>query len=203
MQQINKICCEEKTKGKGILSGLAYGLIPHSFCIAYLIFSVLGITAGVAFFRSFFLIPYFFQTLIILSFIFATISAAIYLKRNNILSLYGIKRKWRYLSVLYGSVISVNLLLFFVIFPAMANFNTTKASVLTTGDYQSVLILKAEIPCSGHAPLIIDELKKIEGVGEISFETPNLFYIKYDSSKTSPIEIKSLEIFKEFKAVSI
>lgn len=203
MQQIKENCCNKK-KSNSFLPGLFYGLIPHSFCIAYLIFSILGITAGVAFFRKFFYIPYLFQSLIALSFIFATISAAIYLKKNKMLSTAGIKKKWKYLAILYITVVSVNLLFFFVIFPATANLH--HLSKTEANAYQlsfPVLSLKTEIPCSGHAPLIIDELKKINGVKDITFKTPNLFYIKYDPNYTSPLEIKSLDIFKEYKATSL
>jgi len=126
-------CCEkpkETKKEKGFLKGILYGLAPHTFCIAFIIFTILGTTAATAFLKPLLLNRYFFYILIALSFCFATASAAIYLKRNKILSFRGIKRKWGYLSMLYGTTIFVNLLLFMVIFPQVANLNFNSAAQL-------------------------------------------------------------------------
>jgi copper chaperone CopZ len=60
--------------------------------------------------------------------------------------------------------------------------------------------LGVDIPCSGHAPLISDELKKIDGVSSVQFSLPNVFDVKYDSSKASKQQILSLEVFKTYKA---
>ncbi len=92
-------CCEkpkETKKEKGVLKGILYGLAPHTFCIAFIVFTVLGATTATALLKPLLLNPYFFYILIGLSFIFATISAIFYLKRNGILSFPGIKKKWRY-----------------------------------------------------------------------------------------------------------
>ena len=120
-------CCKkpkETKKEKGFLKGILYGLAPHTFCIAFIIFTVLGVTTATTLLKPLLLNPYFFYILIGLSFGFATISAIIYLQRNGILSFQGIKRKWKYLSILYGITISVNLILFTVIFPITANLNS-------------------------------------------------------------------------------
>jgi hypothetical protein len=58
--------------------------------------------------------------------------------------------------------------------------------------------IEVQIPCSGHAPLIIDELKENGGVDIVKFRLPNIFEIKYDLGKTSPERITSLEIFKTY-----
>jgi copper chaperone CopZ len=143
---------------------------------------------------------YFFYILIGLSIFFATISAIIYLKKNGILSFQGIKRKWKYLSILYGTTIFVNLLFFMVIFPYLANLNRVQPAALIEPTPLSSITLKVKILCSGHAPLISNELKKIDGVEDVKFSFPNLFEIKYNSSKTSKDKILSLKIFDTYKA---
>ena len=200
-------CCNNKTeeKKKGFLSGLLYGLAPHTFCIAFIIFTVLGSTVATAFLKPLLLNPYFFYILIVLSFIFATISAVIYLKRNGILSSQGAKRKWKYLSVLYGTTISVNLLFFMIIFPAVANLNLNPTRMTASIKNVSLtpITLEVSIPCPGHAPLITGELKKVNGVEGVSFEFPNLFKVTYDSTKTSEKDLLSLEVFQEYKATIV
>lgn len=190
-------CCQKKKSCWK--NGLLYGLLPHTFCLAFLIFSILGATTLTAFFRRWLLTPYFFPLLIFLSLLFATLSSVFYLKKNQLLSLEGIKKKTSYLLLLYFSIISVNLLFFLVIFPLTANLNSKKSEKVL-GQKTSSVILKVEIPCSGHAPLIIDEMNKVEGITSTIFILPNLFEISYDSQKISLTEILSLEIFKNFKA---
>jgi copper chaperone CopZ len=60
--------------------------------------------------------------------------------------------------------------------------------------------LKVKIPCPGHAPLISEELKTIDGVGNVRFSFPNVFDVEYDSSKTTEEEILALEVFETYKA---
>jgi copper chaperone CopZ/plastocyanin len=191
-----------------IKQGIVYGLIPHTGCIAFIIASILGVTAATEFFKPLLLNPYFFYILIGLSFTFATISSAFYLRKNGLLSSLGIIRKWKYLSTMYGSTIGINLLLFLVIFPLLANVSFAQS---TTGNFigavdnggintLSSLKLQVDIPCSGHAPLISDELKTISGVVGIQFSLPNIFDVKYDSTKTSKQQILSLDVFKTYKA---
>jgi len=181
-------CCKQ---------GIFYGLLPHTFCIGFVVFSVIGATTATALFKNFLLIPYFFHLLVVLSFIFATISALIYLKKNDCLCVSGAKSKWKYLSILYSTTILINLFVFFVVFPALANAGPINISPT---DQLSALSIKVDIPCSGHAPLIIDELKNDDGIGAVKFNMPNNFEIKYNSQKTSPEKIISLDIFKTYKA---
>ncbi|PJC77533.1 hypothetical protein CO010_00305 [Candidatus Shapirobacteria bacterium CG_4_8_14_3_um_filter_39_11] len=60
-----KDCCETDNSNKhsgvnkGIFQGLFYGILPHSFCIAFIIFTVIGSTVAVGFFRKFLLTPFF------------------------------------------------------------------------------------------------------------------------------------------------
>lgn len=195
-----KQCClpkKEATDKTNFFSGLFYGILPHSFCILYILFSVLGITAGSLFLRKLFIIPYFFEFLIFFSFVLATVSAGIYLKRLGSLSFSGVKLKWKYLSILYSTVVMANILLFFIIFPATANVNSSYAMQNSAKE----IALIVNIPCSGHAPLIIDELKKIDGVVGEKFSMPNIFNVQYDASKTSPEKILLAEIFNTYKAI--
>ena len=175
-------CCQStKKENKGILSGLIYGLIPHTGCIAFILFTILGVTTATTFFKPLLLNAYFFYILIGLSFVFATISAAIYLRKHRLFHLDGLKRKWKYLSMLYGTTIGINLLLFMVIFPIAANMTIASPTGAFAGDL-SEITLKVDIPCPGHAPLISEELKTISGVKLIKFRFPNYFDVSYESS---------------------
>jgi hypothetical protein len=203
-----KNCCKpiksakDKDRKKGFLAGIVYGLIPHAGCITFILFAVFGVTFGMTFFGKILAKSWFFYALIGLSLIFATISATIYLKRNSILSVQGIKRKWKYLSILYGTTIFINLIMFLVIFPYATGFVSNHETKITdSGNNQ--LTIQVQIPCSGHAPLIITELQKLNGIGSVKYRIPNLFDVNYDSSKISETNILNAEIFKEFKATLI
>lgn len=199
---VSKDCCEPKSskpEKAGLLTGILYGILPHTFCIAFIIFSIIGATTASLFFKKILLIPYLFNLLIGMSLVFATISAVIYLKRNNFLSLVGMKKKWKYLLVLYTLTISVNWLFFNFIFPATANFNQNKQGVVSNIETSSITI-KVAIPCPGHAPLISDELKKVEGVLSIRFNTPDLFNISYNTNQPVADKILTLDVFNTYKA---
>jgi hypothetical protein len=195
---------ESEGKGKNILHGIAYGLIPHIGCIVFIIGSVLGVTVLMQFFKPILLNRYFFYILVLISVSFATISSAFYLKKDGILSSAGMKRKWKYLSTMYGSTIGINLLLFLVVFPLLANANVSSpATSFSVAGNASSLKLQVDIPCSGHAPLITQELKTINGVTGVKFSLPNVFDVKYDSAKASKAQILSLDVFKTYKATVI
>lgn len=198
-----KECCKtSKEKSHSFLSGLIFGLLPHSVCLGFILLTVIGATAMTGIFKKLLLVPFFFETLIGLSLIFATISAVLYLNKNNLLSLVGLSRKWRYLLILYGTTLGVNLLFFMVVFPYIANksFSGNKPFVLSQRTNLASLTLEVTIPCSGHAPLVIDELKKLVGVESVTFKIPNLFEVSYRPQAVSPEQILSLEVFKSFKA---
>jgi len=212
-------CCgqkEEKTgvkRNRGFLAGILYGLAPHTFCIAFIVFTVLGVTAATTFLRPFLMNRYFFHILVGLSIVFATISAVIYLEKNDILSPSGIKRKKGYLLTLYGVTVGINLLLFMVIFPIAANLDSGipltaaisatfgRGEELTLSESTSLVTLQVNIPCPGHAPLIIGELRTISGVEAVRFKFPNLFDVSYNSEKTSKEQMLSLEVFNTYKAI--
>jgi len=133
-----------QTNKTSIKQGIVYGLIPHIGCIAFIIGSVLGVTVLTQFFRPLLLNPYFFDYLIALSLGFATLSSFLYLRRNGLLSTVGAKRKWKYLSTMYGSTIGINLLLFLVIFPLLANvsFATPTGNLLALNSNGNLASLK-------------------------------------------------------------
>ena len=118
-------CCRPVTerKGQGLLWGLFYGLVPHTFCILFIVFSIVGATVATSFVRQVMFVPYLFQLIVALSLVFATLSAIFYLRRNGLLSWAGAQRKWRYLSVMYGTTLAINFLLFWFVFPAVANLD--------------------------------------------------------------------------------
>jgi len=60
--------------------------------------------------------------------------------------------------------------------------------------------LKVNIPCQGHAGLIIAELKEVSGVQSARFISPNIFQVDYDSNQTTESQIISINIFKEYSA---
>ncbi|MFH1257292.1 MAG: hypothetical protein V1494_08460 [Candidatus Diapherotrites archaeon] len=204
---------EEKAK-LSLKEGLIYGLMPHIGCIAFIAASILGVTVAVEFFKPLLLNPFFFHFLIALSFVFATVSAALYLRKNGILSWNGVKRKKQYLSLMYGTTIGVNLFLFLFVFPLTANFDTgsfgsnvtaaaslgATAGVQSQPEASSIITLQVEIPCSGHAALIVDELKKLEGVKGVKYISPDQFAVDCDFSKVTKEQILGLEVFKTYKA---
>ena len=236
--QISKEVIEEALKGLGyppegasksslrpntIRKGIIYGLVPHIGCIGFIVASVLSVTVAVEFFKPLLMNPWFFHILILLSIGFATLSSAFYLKKNGLLSLKGIKKKKKYLTAMYGSTVGINLILFFVIFPMLANLDTGSFANTTgnaiTGNVvltdvnndnvnlqvpeptnDSLLTLQVDIPCPGHAPLISGELKTIQGVTGVRYKSPNYFDVAYDSAQTSKTEILSLEVFDVYPA---
>lgn len=200
MEQQEKSCCASETnrKNEGVLSGILFGLLPHSFCIAFALFSIIGAVTISGFMKKFLLIPNLFFLLVVVSIFLATLSSAIYLERSQCFCSSGLKRQWKYITTVYSVTILANLLMFFVVFPALANMHPKTAAV--QGATSTSTTLQVKIPCTGHAPLIIDEIKKDSGVQSVEFDTPDVFKIKYDSNATSPEKIASAEIFKTYEA---
>jgi hypothetical protein len=207
-------CCENKNnesqkggeKKKGFWKGVLFGAIPHIGCILFIIASILGATVLTSFFKPLLMSKNFFYWLFAVSFLFATLSALFYLRKNKMLNIEGIKKKKKYLLIMYGSTIGINLLLFLVIFPLMANISfagaVTGANQGENSGSLSSLTLQVQIPCSGHASLISSELRTISGVKDVKFSLPNKFEVTYDST-TSKNEIISLDVFKQYPATII
>lgn len=190
-------CCSPKRKkSNGLIQGIIYGTIPHIGCIAFILFSVLGVTFAASIFKQLLAKAYFFYIMIALSFVFASLSALFYLRKNG-----GIKTAMNhkgYLSILYGTTIAIALIMYFIVFPMVAGVSASTGGTVSADDSQ--IKIKVIIPCEGHAPLITDELKKLNGVNNIQFSSPNYFTISYDNSKTNQDQILNLNIFKEYKA---
>ena len=190
-------CCPaDCNHKKGFWSGIIYGLIPHTFCIAFFVLSLVGAAAGAALAKKFLLIPHFFLLLAILSLLCATLAAFLYLKNNQCCSVRGLKKKSKYIASLYAVTIITNILVAYVIFPALAN-GPEKA--INNPNQLSVARIEVQLPCPGHAPLITDEVKKISGVETVTFNSPRAFEITYDPQEVSLDDIKASEIFKTFK----
>lgn len=201
----SKSCCAPKKKPTNKWEGFLYGLIPHIGCIGFIIGSVLGVTVLMQFFKPLLMNRYFFHFLILISLGFATASATLYLRKHKSLSAKGIKENKSYLSWMYGSTIGINLVLFFLVFPMLANVGSasTAESLNSLGGTEgSTLSLEVDIPCPGHAPLISNELKAIKGVVNVNYNFPNEFEVVY-SSETSKEDILGLEVFEEYPATVI
>ncbi len=209
-------CCkkEEKSRG-GFLNGVLFGLTAHSFCIFFIILTALGASTLTSIIRPLFMSRYFFHALVLMAIVFATLSAIIYLKKNNLLSLSGIKEKRNYLLILYSTTIAINLLLFIIIFPIAANvsggaslkeaisssFIESNASLLS--DNEDFLVLQTDIPCSGHAYLIFVDLDGFPGVSNVNFRFPDIFEITYNKEMTTTEEILAVGVFQEYETIII
>jgi len=182
-----------------IVQGIVYALTPHIGCMAFIVGSIFAVTFLTEAFTPLLMNPYFFYYLLVLALAFATISSTYYLVKEGLLSMRGMKKKWKYLSTMYGSVVGVNLVLFMVVFPLLANL--TMAPVAASPGAQLCTVrLAVEIPCPGHAPLITGELKKIDGVLGTQFSLPNTFDVNYECAKASLDKMLALDVFKEYKA---
>lgn len=191
-KKTNKNCCN--VKDDSIKKGMIYGLIPHSGCIAFMIFSIIGATFFASLFRPLLANSNIFYAMIILSFIFATISAYLYLRKSKSLNIKGVKNNLKYLSTLYSVTIVVNLALFLFIFPMVSALGSGGS---LTGSEQMV-VLQVNIPCPGHAPLITGELYSVKGVKKVSFSFPNIFTVYYQDVDLNVI--LGLEVFEAYPA---
>ena len=206
-----------EARHRGFLQGLFYGLLPHTFCILFIVFSVVGATAATTVLQRVLYVPYLFQIIVALSLVFATLSAAFYLKRNELLSREGALFKWKYLTVMYATTVGINLLFFLVVFPMVANLvlrpatagaglrvdNSAAAAVANQSEVagaQATITLQVSIPCSGHAPLITGELKKLPGITALNYRFPDRFVVTYDTRQVTLEQILGLSVFQEFTA---
>ena len=178
------------------LKGILYGIVPHIGCILFIVAAVLGSTVLMKFFKPLLLNKNIFYYLILISVGFAGISSFFYLRRNNSLSWKGIKNKKGYLTIMFGTTVGINLLLFFVIFPMTANVGMKGISA----EGLPSIIMEVDIPCAGHAPLISSELSTIEGVVKTDYSFPNNFQVYYEEEITGEEEILSLSVFEEYPA---
>jgi len=198
MENEKKCCKVEKGDSKQFfLSGIFYGLIPHSVCLAFALFSIIGAVTASAFLKKILLVNNIFYYLIAVSLILATLSIYVYLRKAKCLCHDGIKSNWRYITIIYTTTLIINLAFFYYIIPALANIDSGKK--INNQQLVTEVSLKVTIPCTGHSFLIMDEIKKDQGVVDVKFESPDVFKVKYDTKDTSLEEITSLEIFRIFK----
>lgn len=97
--------------------------------------------------------------------------------------------------LIIGLIIVISFIFFF-------SFRTTGnvSNEIQDSSLGNSIKLKVNIPCQGHAGLIIAELKKISGVQSVKFFSPNFFQVNYDPNQTTELEIISTNIFKEYPA---
>lgn len=181
-------CCKPK---KGIKAGLLSGIIPHSGCIAIILLALIGVTAANSFFIEFLSNKYYFIIIFAVSFFIASIAAFLYIRRFPDKR---IKSHWRYLTALYSSVILINLVMIYVIFPAVARIGNENIQG------SSIKLDFTRLPCSGHISLVQSELEKVEGIKKVNYVSGSLFEVYYDPNKISKKEIIGQEVCKEFKA---
>jgi len=194
-------CCKPKAR-KGLV-GVLYGLIPHAGCIAFIISSMLGLTFAASIFRPLLASSILFYAMITMSLFFAMITAFIYMKKD--ISFQNIKNHKGYLGILFGTTIGVSLILYFLIFPAIAAASNSSAITSSNSSIQglSTITLNVAIPCEGHVPLITGDLKTLSGVNDVKYTGNFNFVVYYDSSKISKQDILNLAIFKEYKAKEV
>lgn len=190
-------CCKPKKEyhGKNVFKAVGYALIPHVGCIAFVFAAILGTTVLMQFFKPVLMNRNIFYYLILISLGFASMSSFFYLRKNKCLSWDGVKNKKGYLSIMYGSTVGVNLLLFFLIFPMLANVASAAPSDLSG---LSLMQMTVDIPCPGHAPLISNEVSGVLGVEGVEYSFPNKFDVYYSGEIEG--EILSLEVFDEYPA---
>ena len=155
-----KECCTSPTtsQSSGLLRGVLFGILPHTFCILFIVFSIIGATGGVVFIQRFFTVPYLFQILIAMSFVFAALSAVFYLKRSGNLSMAGIKKKWKYLTIMFSTTVAVNLILFYIVLPGIGNIKSDKDNNIASAtsnieqNNQEVQVIEMDQSGGGYTP---------------------------------------------------
>ncbi len=106
------------------------------------------------------------------------------------------KNKRRKLTIsILGIIFAIALILFFNF--GLTPDNSSETQIYSSGNFVK---LKVNIPCPGHAGLIIAELKEISGVQSVKFISPNIFQVDYDPNQTTESQILNLKIFKEYSA---
>lgn len=177
-----------KNEKKGIAAGIIAGLVPHIGCISFAVFTLLGVTFMSSLFKKFLLLKWAFPFMILLSFFLAGISSFFYLRKNCCAN------KSRYIIMVFSSVLLINFLFYFIIFPLTANISAKSTKNI---EETKLIFLQVKIPCPGHAPLIIDELKKMPEVISVNYRAPNYFDVECDRGLDEQ-KLLNLGIFREF-----
>jgi hypothetical protein len=189
-------CCSTNTEARsGAWRGFLFGLIPHTVCLSFLVFSVLGATGAMVVAKELLMVPHLFVWVFLSSSGFAAVASLLYLRKTKMLSWRGAASKWKYLASVFVATIATNLFFIQILFPAAVNLQRPTEAM--AADLAEVTLV-AEIPCTGHAALIIDEVKNDPGVADVLFRSPGVFVIRFDAAATSPEQIRNLEIFQAF-----
>lgn len=198
MKQETPDCCKPR-KANGFWQGLLYGLFPHAGCLAFIAASVLGMATMASVFRPLLMKSYFFYGMIALSFVFATLSAYLYLRKQG--GIHNARHHKGYLGILYGTTLAVSLVMYFIVFPALASASSTEnvTAIKPSADLQKVT-LDVNIPCGGHAPLITDALKSVKGVVNIQYLPLTKFVVTYDARQITKEQIAAISMFSEYPA---
>lgn len=191
------------SKTSGFWRGLIAGFIPHSFCLLFIVFSTIGAVGASALIKKFLFLPHFFAFLIVCSFVFAIISAVLYLRRCGCFSWTGLKDKRRYLFLLFATTTIVNFLLMAVVFPSINKSQSATAVAAGSLDNAQTIVVAIDIPCSGHAPLVINDLILVAGIESVDFITYNNLKIIYNPQLISIEQIRALEVFRSFPILAI
>ena len=195
-------CCRrvEGRRGAGLLRGLFYGLVPHTFCILFIVFSVAGATMASTLVSRVLYVPYLFEIVVALSLASAGISGLLYLRRNGLLSWRGARLRWRYLGGMFGATLAVNLLFFWVVFPAVANLDLSPRAAAqaparggrppSRGPFASPSLPQPRAARHRRAARRAGGIRRYDGA--------DLFRVEYDPA-TTLVEI-SLPVFEAFPA---
>ena len=166
------ICCQKP--GKGIASGIISGIIPHAGCIAIIILALFGATIANTFLRKFLFNSYYLYILFFISLAIATFFAFLYKRRFKGTR---IRDHWKYFTFLYSSVIIINLAMIYLIFPAVVSGVSGNYVSDSSSNSEETLRLSFDIPCEGHVPLVVTELKNVTGIKEIHYISGKIFEI--------------------------
>lgn len=191
---VDKQKIQKSNISSSIWKGILLSVIPHIGCIAFAVLMVTGVGFGTVFLKNFLSNKWIFPASITLSFVIASVYSYFYFKKQCCTN------KIRYVSIIFSSMILVNILLFYIVFPWMTNLQNN--SNIAFASNLSELKIQIDIPCTGHAPLIVYELKKA-GISDVIFTDPDTFDIKYDSTKITTEQIKGLQLFEDFKINNI
>lgn len=184
----------------GVIRGLAFGLIPHLFCILFIIFSIIGATIATTFTQKILLMPNLFPALVIISIVFATIASIFHLRIGECKCDEEVKGRKRFVLAMFVATLIANVTMMYVIFPAIAK---TRNNNITIESSLSVITVKVAIPCTGHAPLIINEIGTLPGIVRVDFDSPDIFQITYDPQTANIDQIVALNVFETFQIAKI
>ena len=106
-------------------------------------------------------------------------------------------------------LIILGIFLSLIVLPGCSETNKTNNNQITgntalfqPGSGLETIKLRVNIPCPGHAFLIIDALERI-GAENINFRPPNIFIADYDTNRLTKEQILNIDLFDEYSATEI